>query len=539
VGPTLEAMRAFVTQLGTRRLMLMAGVAAALLLALAAVAMRGSNPGMGFLYTDLDPTAAAAISEKLKSQDVPFQLSADGSSVLVPQDKIAGLRMSMAGDKLGGRIGYDVLDAEEPFGVSASRAKVNETRAIEGELGKSIETLDSVIRARVQIVMPERAMFATETRKATAAVTLKSKGRLPGESVQAIRYLVAAAVPALSADAVTIIDQSGTLLARAGEDGSGDASTADERQVAVESRLRSQIEAMLEPIVGVGKVRAEVAAVIGRDQVREDANVFDPDKQVVAHQVTVESADQNNEALASSRGASVAAQLPDAAGQAAGNGGGNSRQSAKNDNSEDTSYANSATRTVTVRGPGRVTRLTVAVMIDGGPKGVPAPQLQKLQRLVENAVGFDGERGDSVVVEPMRFAAAEALAGDEPGLFSMVSTDQIFALLKLLILAGVGLVALRMIRGKTGNAEDDTPLLADSSAEQRALAERAAEGDPAAADQLLLQREGSGDVALLDQEIALAQVDGRIKLSALKRIGDAVAASPAESASVIRQWMNA
>jgi flagellar M-ring protein FliF len=519
-------MRAFVTQLGTRRLMLMAGVAAALLLALAAVAMRGSNPGMGFLYTDLDPTAAAAISEKLKSQDVPFQLSADGSSVLVPQDKIAGLRMSMAGDKLGGRIGYDVLDAEEPFGVSASRAKVNETRAIEGELGKSIETLDSVIRARVQIVMPERAMFATETRKATAAVTLKSKGRLPGESVQAIRYLVAAAVPALSADAVTIIDQSGTLLARAGEDGSGDASTADERQVAVESRLRSQIEAMLEPIVGVGKVR-------------EDANVFDPDKQVVAHQVTVESADQNNEALASSRGASVAAQLPDAAGQAAGNGGGNSRQSAKNDNSEDTSYANSATRTVTVRGPGRVTRLTVAVMIDGGPKGVPAPQLQKLQRLVENAVGFDGERGDSVVVEPMRFAAAEALAGDEPGLFSMVSTDQIFALLKLLILAGVGLVALRMIRGKTGNAEDDTPLLADSSAEQRALAERAAEGDPAAADQLLLQREGSGDVALLDQEIALAQVDGRIKLSALKRIGDAVAASPAESASVIRQWMNA
>ncbi len=535
MGPTLDAMRAFVTQLGTRRLMLMAAVAVALMMALAAIAMRGSNPGMGFLYTDLDPTAAEAITEKLKSQDIPFQLSADGSSVLVPQDRIAGLRMAMAGDKLGGRIGYDVLDAEEPFGVSASRAKVNETRAIEGELARSIETLDAVIRARVQIVMPERAMFATETRKATAAVTIKSKGRLPGESVQAIRYLVAAAVPALSAEAVTIIDQNGTLLARAGEDGSGDAASADERQVAVESRLRSQIEAMLEPIVGVGKVRAEVAAVIGRDQVREDANVFDPDKQVIARQVTVESADQNNEALAASRGASVAAQLPEAAGQAAGSGG-NSRQSAKNDNSEDTSYANSATRTVTVRGPGRVTRLTVAVMIDGGPKGVPAPQLQKLQRLVENAVGYDGDRGDSVVVEPMRFAAADALAGDTPGLFSMVSTDQIFALVKLLVVAGVGLAALRMLRGKPANARDDTPLLAERSPEQLALAVRAADGDEAAVEQL--QRDG-GDAALLDQEIALAQVDGRIKLSALKRIGDAVAASPAESASVVRQWMNA
>jgi flagellar M-ring protein FliF len=533
--PTLETVRALVAQLGSRRLLVMAAVAMALLVALAAVALRGTNPGMGFLYTDLDPAAAAAITEKLKTQDIPFQLSADGSSVLVPQDRIAGLRMGLAGEQLGGRIGYDVLDAEEPFGVSASRAKVNETRAIEGELARSVETLEAVLRARVQIVMPERAVFATEARKATAAVTLKTKGRLPGETVQAIRYLVAAAVPELSADSVTIIDQNGTLLARAGEAGAGAVADADERQVAVESRLRNQIEAMLEPIVGVGKVRAEVAAVIGRDQIREDTNVFDPDAQVIARQVTVESADQNNEGQAAPRGASVGAQLPEAAEQAAGAGGGNSRQSDKKDNSEDTTYSNSATRTVTVKGPGKVTRLTVAVMIDGGPKGLPAPQLQKLTRIVENAVGFDADRGDSVVVEPMRFAAADALAAAEPGWLSMVSMDQVYGLLKLALIAVVGLIALRMLRGRPGS-EGDMPGLETSN-----LALAAADSDAPPADgamPLLTAREGS-DAALLDQEIALAQVDGRIKLSALKRIGDAVAANPAESAAVVRQWMNA
>lgn len=530
----MNGLKAFVAQLGARRLMAMAAIALVLLGALAFVATRGGNAQMGFLYTDLDPAAAQAITEKLKAQNIPFQLSADGTSVMAPQDKLAELRMSMAGDRLGGKVGYEVLDAEEPFGVSSSRAKINETRAIEGELSRSIETLTSVVKARVRIVMPERAMFAAESRKATAAVTIKSRGRLPAEAVQSIRYLVAASVPELSAEAVTIVDQNGTLLARAGEAGEASAAQADERQVAVEARLRAQIEAMLEPIVGVGKVRAEVAAVIARDQVREDTNVFDPDKQVISHQVTVESNNQDNDSSGASRGASVAAQLPDPAGQGAG-AGGNTRQSAKKDNSEDTTYENSATRSVTIRGPGKVSRLSVAVMIDGGKKGFPPAQLQRLTRIVEGAVGYDAERGDSVIVEPMVFAAADALEGEKPGFLSTVTTEQIFGLVKLLMIAVVGLIAIRMLKpraARAGDAED--PLLISQTPQGRELT---AGGDEA--QKLLGMQEPGTDMALLDQEIALAQVDGRIKLSALKRIGDAVAGSPGESASVIRQWMNA
>jgi flagellar M-ring protein FliF len=196
-------------------------------------------------------------------------------------------------------------------------------------------------------------------------------------------------------------------------------------------------------------------------------------------------------------------------------------------------------RTITVRGAGKIARLTVAVMIDGGPKGIPAPQLKKLSRLVENAVGFDADRGDSVVVEPMVFAAADALAGDKPGFLSMISMDQVFGVLKLLIVGVVGLVALRMLKPRTDAGDPDAmPALPPSDA-QLALEARAAAGDEDAVNELAQLQSVGGDPALLDQEIALAQVDGRIKLSALKRIGDAVAASPAESASVIRQWMNA
>jgi flagellar M-ring protein FliF len=343
---------------------------------------------MGYLYTDLDPSAAATITEKLKAQNVEYTLSADGTSVMAPQDKLAELRMSLAGEKLGGKIGYEVLDEEQPFGVSASRAKMNETRAVEGELSKSIQTIQNVSAARVHIVMPERAMFAAESRKATAAVTVKTKGRLSSEQIASIRYLVSSSVPELSPDAVSVVDQTGALLARAGEAGSAGGADADERQQAVEAKLREEVEALLEPIVGQGKVRAEVSAQIDRDQTREESNVFDPDKQVISRQVSVENGEQNSEQDAGAQTASVANQLPEAQGQP-GAATGNGRQSRSNQTSEDTTYDNSSTKTVTLRGPGKVTRLTVAVMVDGGEKGLPQPQMQRLQRLVENAVGMD------------------------------------------------------------------------------------------------------------------------------------------------------
>ncbi|MEN2786156.1 flagellar basal-body MS-ring/collar protein FliF [Sphingomonas qilianensis] len=514
----------------------MGGVALALLIGIGALAMRSSTPEMGFLYTDLAPDEARSITEKLKGQGVAFELSADGTAITAPVEKLPELRMAMASERLGGKIGYDVLDAEEPFGVSSSRARMNETRAIEGELSRSIESLDRVNKARVQIVMPERAMFAAEARQATASITLNTQGRLPREAIQSIRYLVASAVPELSPESVSIVDQAGNLLARAGEEGSAGTSEVEERQAATEARLRTQIEAMIEPIVGQGKVRAEVAVLLNRDQVRKEAEAFDPDNQVIAHQVTVESNDRNDENAAGAEGATVAAQLPENQGNTAGTGS-DTRRSARNESSEDTTFQNSRTHTVSVSAPGKIDRVTVAVMVDGGPKGIPAPQIQRLTRLVENTVGFDAERGDSVVVESMPFMAPGDIEGGGSALPFGLTATNIINLVGLLVLVAGALIAIRMLRPKAVPGDANQALLAGSGAsDPLALAERAPNDDPEAFERRDAIRD---DTPLLDQEIALAQVDGRIRLSALNRLGEAIAARPAESASVIRQWMNA
>ncbi|MBT0670529.1 flagellar M-ring protein FliF [Novosphingobium profundi] len=519
----------------------MGGIAVALLAGLGWLAFRTPEPSMGYLYTDLDPTAAQSITEKLSGQGVPFQLSADGSAIMAPVDRLAELRMSLASEQLGGKIGYEVLDEEEPFGVSSSRARLNETRAVEGELAKSIESIDRISRARVHVVMPERALFETERRKASAAITVKTTGRIPAETVDAIRYLVSSAVPDLAPEAVSIVDQNGALLARSGDEGAGSMGDLDERKGQIEDRLRGEIEAMIEPIVGRGKVRAQVAADLNRDQTRKESEVFDPDTQVIAHQVTVESNDQNDENSAAAQGVTVGAQLPDAQGNANGNGG-DRRRSAKNETSEDTTYQNSRTTTVSVGSPGEISRLTVAVMVDGGKNGLPQGEMQRLQRLVENAVGFNAERGDSVVVENMAFTAPTDFDDAQGGLPFGITPERIFDILKILLVGGIVLFGLRMLKPKLfdtpvleGIVEENPALPLD--AETIELTGRAADGDEEAMRELEERRSASGEHRL-DQDIAIAQVDGHIKLSALRRIGDAVVKNPAESTSVIRQWMN-
>jgi len=538
----LEQVKGLIAQLGAKRLIIMGGVAALIMAALAMVALRGENTTMGFLYTDLDPSAAAAISEKLKAQNVPFELSADGTAVMAPVDKLAELRMAMAGEKLGGKIGYEVLDEEQPFGVSASRAKMNETRAIEGELVRSIQSLDAVSGARVHIVMPERAMFAAEARPATASVTVKTKGRLPAETIQAIRYLVSSAVPELSPESVSIVDQSGALLARAGEQGAAGGGSVDERQSQIEAKMREEIIALLEPIVGQGKVRAEVAAQIDRDATREESNVYDPDKQVIARQVTVESDDQTNE-NSGEQAATVGNQLPEAQQQPVGANGGDTRQQARKETSEDVTYANSATRSVVTREPGKLTRLSVAVTVDGGAQGLPEARKQQLTRLVENAVGIDTERGDSVVVESLAFATPAEPADAQAAWYSFFTSDQVVGLLKILLVGVIGLIVLRMLRSranKEAEGEAGPPMLpSDQNAEMLAIAQQAAEGDPEALKQLESMQGNGSNVPLLDHDVQLNNVDGQIKASHLRKVGDMVASNAPEATAVIRQWMNA
>jgi len=245
--------------------------------------------------------------------------------------------------------------------------------------------------------------------------------------------------------------------------------------------------------------------------------------------VTVESGDQNAEQEAGAQSASVSTQLPENQG-AGGSALGPNRKSTSSQNSEDTTYDNSSTHTITMRVPGQIKRLTIAVMVDGGPKGLPAAQIQRLQRIVENAAGVDTQRGDSVVVESMPFAKIDPIADADGGLLSLVPMDRIFQLIELLVIAGVGIVAIRMLRPKSEPAADAQALIAEG---ETAPALAAPAGDPAPTE-----GDTAESLAQLDNEVTLAQVDGGIKQSVLRRIGNTIAESPPEATSVIRHWMN-
>jgi flagellar M-ring protein FliF len=567
----VNALQSFLAQIGIRRLLVMGLVAAAVLGGLAFVSTRMSTEPMAYLFSNLEPTEAQSITEKLRGLNVPFELNADGSAIMVPTDQVRELRMQLAGEGMTGAIGYELLDNQSTLGTTAFLQSVNHARAIEGELARTIRDLESVQEARVHLVLPQRQLFEQEARKPSASITLKTRGKLTPGQVNAIRQLVASAVPDLDPGMISIVDQSGTLLARAadGDDAAGLIGNLQERQLSVEAKMRQEIEAMIERIVGPGRVRAEVSVELETEQTREESEVYDPDKQVVARSTTVERNDQNQDGQVGGA-VSVGNALPEQRQDAANNA---TSQSSSGETSEQVDYANSRTRKTTVKESGAIKRISVAVLVDGtyakaqGGKTNYAPrsaeELQKFSRLVQSAVGFNEDRGDTVVVENIRFVTDDTPAVDAEALPLGLEKSDMMRLVEIGITALLALIALLFVfrpmvnrllgRGDAGNTgelatadgvaqlEGPEQRLAlappSSDDDNEELAKRASQGDERALD-ILREKRSTGQAKLsIESEIDVAQIEGKVKGSALKKVGEVVARHPAESAAIIRQWM--
>ncbi|HEY4548616.1 MAG TPA: flagellar basal-body MS-ring/collar protein FliF [Pedomonas sp.] len=563
----MESLKNLIATLGVKRLAIMGGTAAVLIAGLIFLSVRASRPDMGLLFTDLEPAQAQAITEKLRGMNVPFQVTADGAGIMAPLDKLPELRMSLAAEQISGPIGYELLDQQDALGTTAFLQNVNHVRAIEGELARSISSLSAVQRARVHLSIPQRALFEREQRQPSAAITLKTRTRLSSGQVNAIRDMVAASVPGLEPGRISIVDQNGTLLARSGtDDATGLANTLEERRTGIEGRMRQDVETMLERIVGVGKVRVEVAAELDLDTVRQESEVYDPDAQVVARSTTVESGQQSNDS--ESNGAvTVANNLPEA--EAQGTPPGATSTTSSSETSEQVEYQNSRTRTTTMRNAGSIKRLTVAVMVDGVYNGTgenptyqprTPEELAQFRRLVQNAIGFNEERGDSVVVENMRFAQAEDPFADEGSFLPLgLKPDNMMRLAEIAIIGVLGLLAFFFIVRpmlKSLRAAADKPAVEPTmdpqlqAPEQRLalappegfqvpqeLIERAAAGDEEAIRMIQSMRGQEVGMAV-ETEIDVAQIEGRLKTSALKKVGDVIERNPNEAVAIIRQWMN-
>jgi flagellar M-ring protein FliF len=525
------------------------------------ISTRLTTPSYGLLYSELDLQDSSQIVTKLDALNVPYQLRGNGTQILVPGDQVDRLRLVMAETGLphGGSVGYEIFDKSETLGTSSFVQNVNHLRALEGELARTIGSIGGVQGARVHLVLPQRELFARDKQSPTASIVIKMRGaeRLAKNRVSAIQHLVAAAVPGLHPGRVAIVDSDGNLLARGDEDDNGlDASSVsiDERRTSYESRLGRSVEEMLGRSLGPGRVRAEVHADMDFDRITTNSESYDPDGQVVrSTQTTSDTSDSNDGA---DQPVTVANNLPDA--QAAKSGAAAARsKNAKNE--ETVNYEISKTVKSQVREAGIVKRLSVAVLVDGvtavAPDGTKNYQprspdeLKQLTTLVRSAIGFNAERGDTVEVVNLRFNTPEEPTAALPdGLLGFAKSDLLKAA-EPIALAFIGLLVLllvvrplikRLLDGSIGGGQSETRALTGPGGQQ--LLTGPSSGALPGHGQLAAGVAASaiatgGSAESLDQMIDISQVDGRVRASSIKKIGEIVEKHPEEAVAIVRAWM--
>ncbi|MEW6433338.1 MAG: flagellar basal-body MS-ring/collar protein FliF [Myxococcota bacterium] len=381
----------------------------------AAVVVLGSAGEYQYAYTNLSTEDSAEIAARLKATGVPFRLEAGGAALLVPAAKVYDVRLLLAADGLprSSGAGFELFDKGD-FGVSEFTQKVNLRRATEGELARTIGSIAGVRSARVHLVLAEKGVFKGDDRPASAAVmvNLRPGQTLSERELAGIRHLVASAVPGLPAEGVTIVDGRGAVLASEEEWG------ADVHgfQRKLERDLEQRVVTLLEPVVGVGQVVARVTATVDAAEVTTTDDAFDPDGAVLKSERTVTQSQTQDSQKRQGGVVGAAANQPLQPQLASPPG--TETKSASNSNEETRNYEVSRTTTRTVVKAPRLTRLSVAVLLDGvDGKPRPEAEVQRLGELVRRAVGYDEQRGDQLEIRSAVFSrsteepVAEAPAG--------------------------------------------------------------------------------------------------------------------------------
>jgi flagellar M-ring protein FliF len=460
-----------VTQ-GLRPLLLLIGVALAVAAGVG-ITLWSVTPNYSLLYSNLAAEETAQIAQALDGARIPYRLEDGTGSISVPSDQLSAARLKLAGSGLpGGDAGFAAMSKEPGFGVSQFMENARYQHALEVELARTISSLQNVQGARVHLALAKQSAFVRERRPSTASVFLQLKPgrRLESGQVEAIVNLVASSIPELDPRQVTVVDQQGRLLSAPELDGE-DAAREKMFEIAhrIEEAYASRIEQLLAPLVGPGRIRAQVVAQVDMSTTEQTREQYSPQGQVVrSEQISEEQ----------SRGASGAAQgvpgalsnqppqpgvalppgaQPTVAQTGAAQGGANgppagapgaasatvtapdsvSRQQTRN-------FEIDRTLAYTKQPAGRITRLTVAVLVDNlrttaadgkvTETALTPQQLERVTQLVRDAVGFDAARGDSVNVVNSSFRGEAPIAPGE--LESIPIWEQPWALNLAKILGG-------------------------------------------------------------------------------------------------------
>ena len=544
MGGFVGGFTAALQKFGIGRLAAVLGVAAGVSAVLVALMLRVGSAPDALLYSNLDLTEAAEIGAALDQAGIKYSSRGDGSTIFVSRDQVGTARLMLATEGLvtSGSVGYEIFDNQSVLGQTEFQQNLNEQRALQGELARTIMSMRGISSARVHITMPRREMFQTATSDPAAAVVVGLSGRdLSAEQVRAIRNVVASSVPNLKPEKVTVTDQANRTLAAGSEDTGFTSATAEAAKASTEAQLQTRIRDIVEGVVGAGAARVQVTADIDHSRSTTQEQRFDPDGQVVRSTTTGGSQSQDT----SMNGGATTATANIPGGEDAGAPVG----STSAENNETINYEISNTTTTTIKEPGEVKRLSVSVAVDGRytpaadgngePTYAPrtAEEVEQIKALVAAAVGINEARGDKIEVINVRFnrdaLSAGAPGGDE-GLMSAFSFDKndIMRGIELAVLLATGLLLIFFVL---------RPLLKTATATPRSG--KGAVG-PDGLPVTQVDTELVGNAGLLaaptdmEQRIDIARIEGQVKASSIKKVADFVQQHPEESTAILRSWVH-
>lgn len=387
---------------------LVLSVAASVVVLSAVVTLLASRPDYTILFSNMKAEDAAQVAEKLRDQKIRYRLAANGTAIEVPSKDVHNARLSMASQGLpaGGSVGFEIFD-KSSLGVTDFSQKMSYLRALQGELQRTISSMDPVQDARVHIVIPSEKLFTEDQAEASASVvvTLRGGATLSQPQISSIVNLVSASVEGLRPERVNLVDTAGKLLA----DGSGDdamglkmSSTQLDIKRSIERGIQRDVETMLDQVVGPGKAVVRVNTRVSFDQKETTSELFEPagggNQGIITKEERIEESYAGGPGIAGIPGTATNLQPAQNPAPAQANRGYSRTQN-------NTNYSVSKRFEKTSNAPGKVEQVNVAVLLD---KEVGMAKVASIQEAVAAAAGIDAARGDRVVVQTMEFPKAEA-----------------------------------------------------------------------------------------------------------------------------------
>lgn len=543
----IDTLRAF----GLVRVITLAGVAIGVLGAFLMLELHGVNTSrMTLLVGDLDPHSFQQAIEELDRRKIPFRMEEAGGQIYVSDSDLEAARRTLtkAGLSMTGTTGYEIFDRGNDFAATEFDQQVKLTRALEGELARTIQSVRGIMHARVHLVLPHREPFVRERREAQASVMLTLAGHqaLSPEAVQSIVTLVAAGVPGLKPQNITVVDSNLHLLVQAGDtdDARLRSMQADDIRRKTESRLAQGVEQMLERSLGAGHVHAEASIRMNFDKVNETQERFDPDSPVIRSTQNVTS---NNKTTDKTAPVSIQNNLPNA------DAGGQTTGSQEGRQEETTNYEITKTVRAVVHDQPQVERITLAVMVDGqddvGPDGKhiwkPRDQaeLDRIDKLVKTSIGYDEKRGDKVEVVSMPFVAPvdepEARVSQAPP----VDAGRLMRVLQMVAFSvvGIGVILLTARSVFTGLTRSAVPVALTGPAAQPVGVVSGLSLEQGATGVAAVTARAAPDPAEAAAEeetmVTMNRIQGQMRSSSIRKVSQLVERYPDATLGIIRGWI--